>query len=111
MASGATAHNNTAPKLCLRNGLARTPAGRTGAVKMRNLLSLFAIIRLVSSFAPNVTAAELKGRILITKRIAKKRVTLPAYQLRGVSLAHEPDTSGSVNEYGELVVFLEGNLS
>jgi len=82
----------------------------TGAV-MRSSLSLFVAALLLSSGAPDVKAAELNGHILITKGIAKKRVTLPAYQLRGASLAHEPDTSGSVNEYSELVVFLEGNLS
>jgi plastocyanin len=53
----------------------------------------------------------LNGHIQITKGIAKKRVTLPAYELRGVSLAHEHDISGSINEYSELVVFLEGDLS
>jgi len=56
------------------------------------------------------TAAELSGQIVITNKLTKKQVTLPAYQLRGVAPAPAPVDSEKTNEYGDMVVFLEGQL-
>jgi plastocyanin len=76
---------------------------------MKNLRLVLGLVFVLNSVAPNATGGELNGRILITKKMARKRVTLPAYQLRGVS-APEPEISRPLDEYAELVVFLEGDL-
>lgn len=55
-------------------------------------------------------AVELSGQIVITKKLTKKQVTVPSYQLRGVSTVPVPVDSGTVNEYSDMVVFLEGDL-
>jgi plastocyanin len=55
-------------------------------------------------------AAELSGQIVLTKKLTKKQVTLPSYQLRGVAPALAPVDSEKTNEYGDMVVFLEGQL-
>jgi plastocyanin len=62
-------------------------------------------------FASRNVAADLNGRIVITKMITKKRVTPPAYQLRGAQSTPETDRPGDDNELRDVVVFLEGNLS
>jgi plastocyanin len=76
---------------------------------MKNPLLVLSLAVILDSFAYNAIGAELNGRILITKKMTRRRVTLPAYQLRGVS-APEPEISRPLDEYGELVVFLDGNL-
>jgi len=79
---------------------------------MRNLLSLPALAYLlVVGLQSDSTAAELNGRVLVTRQLTKKRVTLPIYQLRGMSPTPGRDTSQPVNEYSALAVFLEGNSS
>jgi len=55
-------------------------------------------------------AAELNGRIVITKKITKRQLVSPVYQLRGMSSVTDRDHSGPVDEYSKIVVFLEGNL-
>lgn len=76
---------------------------------MKNPLPVLSLIFVLNSVAHSAMAGELNGRILITKNMTRKRVTLPAYQLRGVSTP-EPEISRPVDEYGELMVFLEGDL-
>lgn len=63
-----------------------------------------------ATFGSISVAAELSGQIVITKKLTKKQVTLPSYQLRGVATASAPTDSGSINEYRDMVVFLEGDL-
>ena len=70
-------------------------------------LSLTASLASMASFG---RAADLTGRIVITRKITKKHVTMPVYQLRGASAAVETDTSAPINEYRSVVVFLEGEL-
>ena len=57
--------------------------------------------------------ASIAGRVVITKVITKKRVTLPSYDLRGVAVNPEsPDKSAgaapAVFELSRVVVYLEG---
>jgi len=79
---------------------------------MRNLLSIPALaLLLYGHFESKGMAAELNGRVIVTRKLTKKRVTLPVYQLRGMSPAADRGTSQPVNEYSELIVFLEGNSS
>ena len=78
---------------------------------MRNLLSLPLAFLLLGALQSNGMAAELNGRVLVTRKLTKKRVTLPVYELRGRSPALDRDTSQPVNEYSELAIFLEGKAS
>ncbi|HXA06550.1 MAG TPA: carboxypeptidase regulatory-like domain-containing protein [Bryobacteraceae bacterium] len=77
---------------------------------MKLLLPSARLAFFFAAFASISAAAELSGQIVITKSLAKKQVTLPAYQLRGASLAAAPAEPRSINEYGDMVVFLEGEL-
>jgi hypothetical protein len=56
-------------------------------------------------------SASISGHVIVTKRLTKKRVSLPAYQLRGVSVTEHEDpgteTSGA-DEFSRLVIYLEG---
>jgi plastocyanin len=72
---------------------------------------LLVLVFSFSFFASWSVAADLNGRIVITKQITKKHVSLPAYQLRGAQSALETDNPGDDNEFRDVVVFLEGNLS
>ena len=55
---------------------------------MRNLLSIPALaLLLYGHFESKGMAAELNGRVIVTRKLTKKRVTLPVYQLRGMSPA------------------------
>ncbi|PYV41999.1 MAG: hypothetical protein DMG06_15420 [Acidobacteria bacterium] len=56
----------------------------------------------------NALAGDINGHILITKTLTKKRVTLPSYQLRDVSLPLQPKDSSSFDELSRLAVYLEG---
>jgi len=59
----------------------------------------------------SVFCAELTGRVVLTKKLSRKQVTLPAYQLRGVSPTAAADEHGeSANEYAAVAVYLEGQL-
>jgi plastocyanin len=60
---------------------------------------------------PSVLGAELTGRIVISKKLSKKQVTLPVYQLRGASAnIVAGEHAESLNELGSIVVYLEGQL-
>ena len=76
---------------------------------MKILLLSMGLVFSLWSCTPHGLAAELVGRIVITKKITKKHLISPVYQLRGMSSAMEPDLV-PVNEYSKIVVFLEGNL-
>jgi len=53
--------------------------------------------------------AELTGRVIVTKSLARKQVTLPVYQLRGTSPAALPaEHAEPTNEFGSVAVYLEG---
>ena len=60
--------------------------------------------------APSGLGAELTGHIVITKRLSKKQVTLPMYQLRGASPAALDGHGESANDSEIVAVFLEGKL-
>ncbi|HXJ95505.1 MAG TPA: carboxypeptidase regulatory-like domain-containing protein [Terriglobia bacterium] len=58
-------------------------------------------------------AGSVAGRVIITKALTKKRITMPAYNLRGVSLAEpktaaKPDGMSGVDEFSRVVVYLVG---
>ncbi len=76
---------------------------------MKGLFVIPALI--LSSILAAVTGycAELSGHVVITKKLSKKRVTLPVYQLRGATPA-SVDGSESGNEFSNVAVFLEGQL-
>src|ERR1700689_2538418 len=78
---------------------------------MKILRVLFGLAFSLAFFASRDAAADLNGRIVITKKITKKHVSLPAYQLRGAQSVPETDHPGDDNEFRDVVVFLEGNVS
>jgi hypothetical protein len=78
---------------------------------------LIALAILVTCGAGSATAAAgeaaLTGRVVITKVLTKKRVTLPLYDLRGVQdNSGNPDKpqnrDAAVDELSQVVVYLEG---
>jgi plastocyanin len=73
--------------------------------------ALFGLAFSLGFLASNGAATDLHGRIVITRKITKKRVTPPIYQLRGVSTVREPDDADAPNELKEVVVFLESDSS
>jgi plastocyanin len=56
---------------------------------------------------PVLLAGEISGRILITKTLTKKRVTLPAYQMRSAALPASKQEGKAANELDRLAIFLE----
>ena len=59
-------------------------------------------------FVATGSAGDINGHILITQILTKKRVTLPSYQLRDVSLPFQQKDSSSFDEFSRLAVYLEG---
>src|SRR4029077_19377261 len=86
------------------------PVGTIGVIAMKILLLSVGLGFSLWACTSHSLAAELNGRIVITKRITKKHLISPVYQLRGMSPVTDPDHSGPVDEYSKIVVFLEGNL-
>ena len=56
---------------------------------------------------PVFLSSEIGGRILITKALTKKRVTLPAYQMRSAALPLRKVEGKAANEFERLAIFLE----
>jgi plastocyanin len=52
-------------------------------------------------------AGEIHSHVTITRGLTKKRVTLPAYQLRGAPVKSTPQPSASVDELSRVAVYLE----
>lgn len=52
-------------------------------------------------------AGEIGGRILITKALPKKRITLPAYNMRSAAMPLKKDEGKAANEFDSLAIFLE----
>src|SRR5271154_6098031 len=78
---------------------------------MKILRLLLGLALTIGLFASRSVAADINGRIVITKKITKRHVTLPAYQLRGAPSVLDTDSPEDDNEFRDVVVFLEGNLS
>jgi plastocyanin len=57
---------------------------------------------------PVVLSGEIAGRVLITKALTKKRVTLPAYQMRSTALPLKKDEGKAPTDLDRLAIFLEG---
>ena len=55
---------------------------------MKPLVSLcmFALCGAATAVIAQTGRAEIKGRILVSKVLTKKRVTMPSYELRGVAV-------------------------
>jgi hypothetical protein len=58
--------------------------------------------------ASSVYAGEIHSHVTITQALTKKRVTLPAYQLRGAPVKSPPRTSTSVDELSRVAIYLDG---
>ena len=76
-------------------------------------LSILAACVSVTAASVGVNKATITGRVVITKVLTKERVTLPVYQLRGVSPGpQEPENRKSgapgADELSRVVIYLEG---
>lgn len=68
--------------------------------------SLFALS--LSPLSLQVTAAELSGRAVITKRLTKKALPPAVYDLRGTLAPAASQDTEPVNEFDRMIVILEG---
>ena len=73
---------------------------------MKGFFAIPALALSLSLLALPAFGAGLNGRIVITRKLTKKTVMLPAYQLRGAS----PAAVEYRDHSGEVAVFLEGQL-
>lgn len=60
------------------------------------------------ALAGEVFAGEIRGRILITRSLTKKRVTVPVYQLRGIALPAQREGKQPIDEMSRTAIYLEG---
>jgi plastocyanin len=81
--------------------LTRSPArtGRSRLLLRSALLGLWLAIGY---------AGEIRSHVTITQGLTKKRVTLPAYQLRGVPVKAPRQIPPSVDELSRVAIYLEG---
>jgi plastocyanin len=57
-----------------------------------------------------VYAEDIQGQLAITQTLTRQRVTLPAYDVRGVPARnHSENTDRAINEWKRVVVYLEGD--
>jgi plastocyanin len=70
-----------------------------------------AVTAAVLGLAPlPLQAEDLRGQLSITRVLTKQRVTLPAYQVRGVTPAtHAEEANRVLSEWDRVVVYLEGD--
>ena len=73
--------------------------------RVRTIVSWFLVTCFWSSAS---LAADISGRVVITKSLTKERVTLPSYQLRTTALPSQPQKSTTVDEFSRLAIYLEG---
>jgi plastocyanin len=76
------------------------------------LLSIFAVCEAATAAISQSSQAEIKGRVVVSKTLTKKRVTMPSYQLRGVAVdALNAESSHNaapiVDELSRVVIYLE----
>jgi plastocyanin len=77
-----------------------------------NRLVLLSALTLAAAAPALADSGAVAGRVMITKALTRKRISMPAYNLRGVALA-QPEAAarsgtGSVDEFSRVVVYLEG---
>ncbi len=53
-------------------------------------------------------AGDIQGRVVITQGLTKKRVTLPAYQLRGAPVYSQQKSPATINELSRVAIYLDG---
>jgi len=83
---------------------------------MKELIALFILVSFGTANDAIAVAGEaaIQGRVVITKVMTKKRVTLPGYDLRGATVnSQNPDKSASIattaDEFPRVVIYLEGS--
>lgn len=52
-------------------------------------------------------AGEVRGRVIITRSLTKKRVIVPRYEQRGAAV-YEPPATDRVDEFQKMAIYLEG---
>jgi len=107
------AFNRVAAETASRSPLVRRAIKRIIRITF-SFTGLAALCAVAGGVAMAARDGAITGRVIITKALTKKRVTLPSYQLRGVTLAAPPLTkpvSGGtgVDELSRVVVYLDGS--
>src|SRR5271154_1423589 len=70
----------------------------------------YLVINLVSLTLP-AAAGDVTGRAVITKRLTKKAIASPVYNLRGATPPVGPADRAPVNEFENTVVMMEGGAA
>jgi plastocyanin len=58
--------------------------------------------------ALSAAGGDVTGQAIITKRLTKKAIASPVYNLRGAATPVDPSDNSPVNEFDSMVVMLEG---
>jgi len=66
------------------------------------------VVLLSPAFAGEIFGGKIRGRILVTRTLTKKRVTVPVYQLRGIALPAPDEGKRTIDEMSRTAVYLEG---
>jgi len=85
----------------------KLPMKTTDKQSMGLILLLIAVLTYTGGVPSAASAGEIKGHLLVTKVLTKKRVALPNYELRGVPLPPQSEETSLVDEFSRSVVYLE----
>lgn len=72
---------------------------------MYRILTIFGVLVCAAAFLEPSWAGEIRGRILITKVLTRKRLALPDYQMRGVPSPPKADEAAAIDEFSRSVVY------
>jgi plastocyanin len=67
-----------------------------------------AVLACLGAWPLAAPAGEVHGHILITKGLTKKRLALPDYQFRGVSMPAHVDQPSAIDEFSRVVIYVDG---
>ena len=74
---------------------------------MRRIVFILGLLTCAGGLLAPARAAEIRGRIVISRSLTKQRVSIPNYQMRGVSVPSESVAAAPDEEYKRLAVYLE----
>jgi plastocyanin len=74
---------------------------------MRRISLILGLLTCAGGLLAPARAGDIRGRIVISRSLTKKRVPIPNYQMRGVSVPSESLEPAADEEYKRLAVYLE----
>jgi plastocyanin len=75
---------------------------------MRRTALILAGLLCTAALVASDSGGEIRGQLSITRTLTKKRVVLPAYQVRGVTPQSRPAETAPINEWERVAVYIEG---